>query len=207
MNSASLIVAQQAVPVRDDIYLFVSLGLLGLALVFLVLELFIPTAGVLAILTGVAAVASIASMFVYDSTWGGIYLVIVCAGSPIAVVLAFKVWSKTPIANRMVLRGGADGSPPAPQGDEPPTDLSRATRGMAARATATHLCAFVGRSGIAATTLRPVGFVRIDGARLDAVAENGFIEAGRSVSVIEALEGQLKVREESSADSASGSAH
>jgi membrane-bound serine protease (ClpP class) len=58
------------------------------------------------------------------------------------------------------------------------------------------LAAFVGKHGVAATTLRPVGFVRVEGARLDAVAESGFIEAGRAVRVLEALEGQLKVREE-----------
>lgn len=198
MMHAALVLAQQAAPASDDVYLLVSLGLLALAIVLLVLDLFIPTAGVLAILTGVAAVASIASMFVYDATWGGIYLVIVCAGSPLAVILAFKVWSKTPIANRMVLKGGADGAAESHGrgADEAATDLSRATHGVAARATAAQLAAFVGKHGVAATTLRPVGFVRVEGARLDAVAESGFIEAGRAVRVLEALEGQLKVREE-----------
>ncbi|MSR28555.1 MAG: hypothetical protein EXS03_03135 [Phycisphaerales bacterium] len=195
INAASIIAQQAAAAPREEIYLFVSLGLLGLAVVLLVLELFVPTGGVLAVLTGVAAVASIASMFVYDTTWGGIYLALVCAGSPIAVILVFKVWSKTPIAHRMILTDGADGARRAEPHEESRSDPSRPAMGVAARAKADHLASFVGKHGTTATTLRPVGFVRIGAARLDAVAESGFIPQGSTVIVIEVVEGQLTVRE------------
>ena len=188
----------QTAPVtgREEIYLFVAIGLLGLAIFLLVLELFVPSAGALAVMTGVSAVGSIASMFVYDVTWGGVYLAILCGGSPIVVLLVFKVWSKTPIAHRMILKEDADGNKKhGDEGDDESANTSVSTSGSAAKNTARQLAAFVGREGIAITTLRPIGFIRIDGGRLEALAENGFIAEGTSVKVVDALDGQLKVRE------------
>ena len=181
---------------REEIYLFLALGLLGLALVLMILELFVPSAGALAVMTGVSAVASIASMFVYDATWGGVYLAILCGGSPFALLLIFKVWSKTPIAHRMILQEDADGNKRTDHdGDDSQSNPSIASAGSAAKATARQLAPYIGREGVAITTLRPVGFIRIDRARLEAVAENGFIAEGTKVVVVDALEGQLKVRE------------
>lgn len=187
---------------QEEIYFFVAIGLLGLAIILLVLELFVPSAGALAVMTGVSAVGSVASMFVYDVTWGGVYLAVLCAGSPIVLLLVFKIWSKTPIAHRMILKEDADGNKRiADDGDDESADTSVATSGSAAKTMARQLATFVGHEGVAVTTLRPVGFVRINGARFDALAENGFISEGTKVKVIEVLEGQLKVREQKIASS------
>jgi len=180
---------------RDEVYLLVALGLLGLALVLLVLELFVPTGGALAIMTGVAAVASIASMFIYDAVYGAVYLAMLCAGSPLVLLLVFKVWSHTPIARRMILQQGADGAAQSDAMQTETVDPSVAPRGKAAAALTARLAELVGHSGIAVTTLRPIGFVRVDGQRIDAVAESGFITEGAPIDVIEVFEGQLKVRE------------
>ncbi|MSR44413.1 MAG: hypothetical protein EXS15_03520 [Phycisphaerales bacterium] len=187
---------------REEIYLVVSIGLLGLAVALLLLELFIPSAGVLSILTGVSAVASVASMFAFDVTWGGIYLAALCAGSPVVLILVFKVWSKTPIAKRMILTEDADGKRHrADDGEEGHMNPSVASTGSAASATARQLAKLVGRKGTATTTLRPVGFIRIDESRIECVAESGFIRQGASVVVIDTLDGQLRVREEQGAHS------
>jgi membrane-bound serine protease (ClpP class) len=187
-------VAPAAIPGREEIYFFVAIGLFGLAIILLVLELFVPSAGALAVMTGVSAVGSVASMFVYDVTWGGVYLAVLCAGSPIVLLLVFQIWSKTPIAHRMILKEDADGNKRT--ADDESSNTSVATSGSAAKTMARQLATFVGHEGVAVTTLRPIGFVRIDGARFDALAENGFISEGSKVKVIEVLEGQLKVREQ-----------
>ncbi len=181
---------------REEIYLFVSLGLLGLAIVLLLLELFVPSGGVLAVMTGVSAVASIASMFTYDVDWGGIYLAVMCAGSPIVVLLVVKLWSKTPLANRMILKEDADG-PRRPSRDEHRAGDNPAVgrSGVVATASARQFAELVGHEGTTLTTLRPIGFVRVNGLRLDAVAENGVIEVGVAVIVIDSIDGQLRVRE------------
>jgi len=54
--------------------------------------------------------------------------------------------------------------------------------------------ALLHQSGIAETDLRPIGTVRINGLRHDALSDHGFITVGSSVSVVEVLDNQLKVR-------------
>lgn len=195
MTVVALLQSAAAPAPREEVYLFVALGLLALALVLLVLELFVPTGGALAIMTGVAAVASIASMFIYDTVYGAVYLALLCAGSPLLLLLIFKVWSHTPIARRMILQEGADGAAVGDALHAEGADPSVAARGKAAAALTARLSGLVGRSGVAVTTLRPIGFVRVDGQRIDAIAESGFIAEGAAVDVIEVFEGQLKVRE------------
>lgn len=57
------------------------------------------------------------------------------------------------------------------------------------------LHALVGAEGVAMTDLRPVGAVRIDGTRYDALAEVGVIAAGTKVRVTKVEFNQIKVRE------------
>ena len=52
----------------------------------------------------------------------------------------------------------------------------------------------VGEEGIAATPLRPVGFVRFGDRRIEAVAEHGMIEAGTAVTVAESGPARIVVR-------------
>ena len=52
----------------------------------------------------------------------------------------------------------------------------------------------VGAMGTVETDLRPVGIVRIDNHRLDALSEQGFIKAGARIVVTDAYDNQLKVR-------------
>jgi membrane-bound ClpP family serine protease len=52
----------------------------------------------------------------------------------------------------------------------------------------------VGLDAVAETDLRPAGFIRLDGRRLDAVAESGLIESGTAVRIVSAAEGLLRVR-------------
>ncbi|MCE9582396.1 MAG: hypothetical protein K8T20_07875 [Planctomycetes bacterium] len=44
----------------------------------------------------------------------------------------------------------------------------------------------IGRPGVALTPLRPSGKVEVDGMTVDVVAEEGFIEAGRKVTIVKA---------------------
>lgn len=158
-----------APPEPNAVFLFVSLGLLALAVVLLLLELLVPSAGALAIATGVSAIASVAAMFAYDTTWGAVYLAILCAAAPLVALGVLKLWTNTPIARRMVLSDAAGG------GD---------ARGIS-----------VGDEGMTLTVLRPVGTVRIGSRRVDGLAESGFIDVGRRVVVTELVDGNAKVRE------------
>jgi membrane-bound ClpP family serine protease len=57
-----------------------------------------------------------------------------------------------------------------------------------------ELESFIGKQGTAITVLRPVGVVRIDGIRVDALAETGSIEANSLIEVTAVYDNQVKVR-------------
>lgn len=156
-------------------WLVAGFALLGATLALGVAELFVPTAGVLAVMTALAAVGSVACFFMHSPLWGFASLLAYSAGAPFAVVFGFKLWTRTPIARRMVL-GTVDGDP----ADGRPA----AAAGPVA----------VGEEGIAATPLRPVGFVRFGDRRIEAVAEHGMIEAGTEVTVSESAPARIVVR-------------
>lgn len=154
--------------------------LLALGIVLGVLELFVPTGGLLALATATCLVGSIASFFAYSTVWGFAALALYTAGSPIALVLGLKLWTRTPIARSMVLGGveadgELEGAPTRTPHDAPRADLQ-------------------GAQGVAVTPMRPVGFVRIGAERIEAVAEMGMIEAGDAVEVVEASAARVVVR-------------
>ncbi len=52
----------------------------------------------------------------------------------------------------------------------------------------------IGAEGMTLSALRPVGFVKINGQRIDAMAETGVIEANMPVVVTDVYDNQIKVR-------------
>lgn len=184
----------------SDTYLAASIGLLLLALVLLMLEVFIPTGGLLGVLCGTAFVASVVSMFLYSVT-GGLLLIMGSAiVSPFLVLGLARIWVRSPIARRLSVD---DGTPPRtfdgagedlPEHDPTDPDAVEAARAAARRSRQAALDALVGRDAVADTDLRPAGFIRLDGRRLDAVAESGLVEAGTPVRIVSAAEALLRVR-------------
>ena len=171
----------------DGTYLLWGLLLALAAVGLFVLELFVPTGGVLGLLVAAAVIASVVCFFRYDRTMGFVAIGGYCLLGPIAIVYAIRWWTNSWIGRRMIL-GGNDPSLNMPE--EEAAHLSEEAR--AARLAA--LDGLVGAQGRAETTLRPVGFVSIQGRRIDAMAESGYIEAGRLVEVIEICDNQVKVR-------------
>jgi membrane-bound ClpP family serine protease len=182
MDQPLIFALQQAGTVADGTYLFVSIGLLIIGLVLFVLEFFIPSGGLLGLLTAVAMLGSIGSMFAFSTGWGLIYGAVLLASAPFAIVQAIKVWSGSALGRRAILSAEADRVPRRDDdGDEIVTPRARPQVEK-------------GTVGITATVLRPVGFVEFDGVRIDAVAESGFVAEGERVMVVGHVDGQPKVR-------------
>lgn len=177
--------AAAAPPESSPTHLLVALGLLALALVFLVAEFFIPSGGLLGLLTLLCAVGSVISMFLWSQLAGLILMAALLVLGPVIVIQGVKVWSKTPIGKRAVLHGEAGGGPVQ---DALAPELSPQDGAASAGAVT------VGARGIAETPLRPGGFVRFGRVRVDAVAEGRFIDAGEQVEVLGRVEAQWRVR-------------
>lgn len=166
-------------------------ALAAAALVFFILELFVPTGGLLGLVCAVCVIASTAAFFVHDPLWGIAAFAVYCVLAPMGLLFGLRIWSHSPLAKKLIL-GAADDSDPADEESMPRAELARRERVASLRT-------LVGMQGVAATPLRPIGFVVIGGRRVDALAEGNVIDAGTAVVVIDVVDNQIKVRQQSGA--------
>jgi membrane-bound ClpP family serine protease len=171
----------------NDWALILGLVFFGVAVLLFALELFVPTGGLLGVLCAVAAIASILSFFRYDASWGigalAAYLVL----TPITLIFVFKLWLHSPLAERMILGGRAEAIDASSEDSMIASERARLER-------LGQLRQLIGAQGVTVTALRPIGTVRIDGRRIDAMAEAGVIEPGTPITVTEVYDNQIKVR-------------
>lgn len=164
----------------NEHHLIWGVGLIGVALLLMFIEVFLPSGGLIALLSGAAAIGGIWQLFLYDTTWGIIGMIGVIVMVPVMVSFGLKVLPSTPIGKKIFF---GDASPDA--------DEERMVREIQVR---DSLHALIGVEGKAITDLRPVGVVRIEGQRYDALAEGPFIDAGTTVRVTIVDGAQIKVR-------------
>lgn len=156
----------------DGVSLVVVLFAAGLLV--LVLEIFVPSHGILTVVgLGIIGYA-IVETFKISETAGWISLGTCLVGLPALGMLGLKVWYRTPLGRRI--------APPNPV-------LTEADLGVESQA----LNSLVGSVGRATSALRPVGFCEIGGQRRPCLAEGGLIENGAMVRVIDVRGGTLVV--------------
>jgi membrane-bound ClpP family serine protease len=168
-------------------YLFWGFLLVGITFGLLFLELFVPTGGLVGVLAGITAIASIVAFFRYDTTWGIVATLSYLVLGPIVVIYGFRVWLHSPLAKGMIL-GGTD--PEIADAD----DASPMSTEHARQERLAQLRQLIGAEGVAVTPLRPVGTVKINGQRIDALAETSVIDSGTPVVVTDVYDNQIKVR-------------
>jgi membrane-bound ClpP family serine protease len=160
--------------VIPDIAWAILLMLLGCALV--VLEVFIPSGGIISILSAVAFIASIVIASWESPTTGPVTGLIFAAATVVAVPMliatAFKYWPKTPMGKAFL--------------GELPTDKEVLTEDPRR--------ALLGRVGVARSKMLPSGAVEIDGQMIDAVTQGQAIEPGAYVVVMEVRANRVVVR-------------
>lgn len=167
----------------DETYLVWGVILLGVALVLLMMELFIPSGGLIGMMAGVAALGSIVSLFRYDTTWGIVATASYLILGPIVGVFVFRWWLHSPLAKRMIL-----GGPDSLEEDSAMSDAHARQERLA------QLRQLIGARGVTVTPLRPIGIVKIEGQRIDAMAESGVIDTDTPILVTDVYDNQIKVR-------------
>lgn len=148
--------------------------LAGLAL--LIVEVFLPSGGLIGILALSCLGLSVWKAFAYSWGMGLQFLLALVLLMPMALMLAAHLWPRTPLAKRIFLR------PPVPDEFEPSHPVDRLD----------HL---IGQFGRALTPLRPSGLVDFDGRRIDGLSEEGLIPTGALVRAVQVRSGQLVVRQ------------
>ena len=155
----------------DTTQLFIILVLAGLLLMGA--EIFVP-GGVLGFIGGLALLAAVGMGFIAFGPQRGVMAamaILVFLG--ISIVLWMQLVPKTRLGRSLT--------------------LSTDTAGY--KSAATSLRDMVGKEGIALTPLGPSGLIKIDGKRLDAVAEGKWIDAGAQVRVMHVTGNHITVRE------------
>ncbi|MCA9131765.1 MAG: NfeD family protein [Planctomycetales bacterium] len=157
----------------DAFYLALLLYIAALVLAFV--DLFLPSGGLLIVLAVLAAFASILFGFRSGTAMGMTMLTIVAASVPAFAFAAIKIWPLTPIGRRIIL-------------GLPPQNAAKTSQDEES------LQLLVGQVLITEHALLPTGQLRVGYRRLNAVAENGMIEAGQRVKIIAVRERNLVVR-------------
>ena len=136
--------------------LFWVTTLLFVGLFVMVLEVFIPSGGLLGFVSIAAIVAAIATAFAEQGIGPGfLVLAITAVAVPATLAMAFHLFPSTPLGRRIMP------SPPEPQ-DLVPDKKQRE-----------RLREFVGSQGRAVTDLVPWGQVEVSNERIEAVSRAG----------------------------------
>lgn len=154
-------------------------ALLGAALLLFVVELFVPSGGVLGVVSGVLAVAGVIAFWRAGTWWGTSATLAVATLVPVGINFAIRVMPHTPFGRRLILKQESDVQMHA-------EDMQRRE--------AEAMQAIVGATGTAVTPLRPIGVAEIEGQRVEVLAEGGPIDSGTPIRVVSITDNQLRVR-------------
>ncbi len=147
-------------------YALVIIIAFALAGALIVLELFIPSHGVLTLAAAVSLIYGIVQCFMVNQWLGFVVSIVVIASVPVFIVTLVKIWPNTWIGKRITIRKAQKS---VPGGSIPDTG---------------KLDKLLGDTGEAITDLRPVGAVMFGDERVDCVSETGQIDKGSQVAVI-----------------------
>lgn len=150
-----------------------AIVLLLVALALLLLDLFIPSGGVLSVLSGLAMLGALVFAFTHGVWTGAAVLLFLIILIPVGALFAVRWWPHTPIGKRILIDTPV-------VGDAPGQTAYR------------HL---LGKRGVAESKMVPAGAVRIDGRTYDAVSEGTFVHYGDTVEVISVDGNHLVVRQ------------
>jgi membrane-bound serine protease (ClpP class) len=157
--------------------MWLAIGLAAAGAVAIIVEAFVPAAG----LIGAAGLGSIVASVVVvfrrvGTTAGSIYLGVVLVLVPVLVVLYFRYFPRT-FAGRWLI------SPHRQERDKGYTSYTPERYGE-----------LLGKEGVSLTIMRPVGTVLIEGRRYSAVTSGEYLEKDQPIRVVRIEGSRIVVR-------------
>jgi membrane-bound ClpP family serine protease len=150
--------------------------LLAIGLFVVVLELFLPSAGILGVFAGALILSSIVLGFMDSLKSGALVLMIAVIALPSLLGAMVKIWPHTPLGKLILLK------------DLKPDDV------LPNRPRHEWLANLEGQLGIAKTKMLPSGIVVINGEKYDAISEGFAIEIDDPVIVTAVRENRIYVQ-------------
>lgn len=154
----------------DKVYPIV---LLVVAFGLMVLEVFLPSLGILTLGAIAAFAGSILLAFSESTGFGFLILGISAVGAPVLLVAAFRLFPGTSLGRHMILT--------REKRSTPEETLSRWDQ-------------MLGRQGVTRSALRPSGVADFDGMRVDVVTRGEMVEVAVPVYVVEVTGNRIVVR-------------
>jgi membrane-bound serine protease (ClpP class) len=158
----------QALGITFAIFLFVLCAML------LVLEIFIPSLGLITVLALACLAGGIYLFFQVSVTVGWIGVWTAAILIPVVWIIVYKLLPKTKIGQILELKKTGDAVPGIPDQE--------------------NLNALVGQTGIVVTPLRPVGTCEFGGKKVTCVSEADFLTKNITVKVIHVEGNKVTVR-------------
>lgn len=143
-----------------------ALLLLALGLVCLVLEMFVPSAGLLGVVSALAILGAIVLAFLSGPVAGIVMTLAITFIIPVFLAAAVKYWPDTPFGKMILLRR------PDENDVLPKTEAYQSIREL------------VGKRGIAKSQMLPSGVVSVEGKTYDAVSSGLPIDPGQPIRVV-----------------------
>ena len=158
--------------------MWLAIGLAAAGILALILEVFVPAAGII----GIAGIGSIIASVVIayqrlGNLIGSIYLAVVLVMVPVFIVLYFRFFPRSPVGRWLISQ-----------------DRQEPEKGYSSF-TPEKYTDLIGKEGIALTILRPVGMVRVDGQKYSAVTGGEFIDKDETVKVVKVEGSRVVVRQ------------
>lgn len=143
-----------------------SVILLAACLLLVTVEIFVPSGGLLGILSLTLLIAAIVMAFMHSYFSGAIVVMVVAVSIPVLFAIAVRIWPNTPIGRQILGRKMEEEEvlPKSGYHDE--------------------IQSLIGRVGKAKSKMLPSGAIVIDGKTFDAVAEGMAVEEGDYVKVV-----------------------
>jgi membrane-bound serine protease (ClpP class) len=145
-----------------------------LGLVMLVLELFVPSFGILGLVGSICLIAGVVRA-AFSFTHALFSLGIAFAAAAVVIAVVVVIFKERGIWNRFILQ-----------------DNLTKEKGFVPVQEKLDL---IGTSGVSITPLRPAGTAMLGGERIDVVTQGSFINAGVQVSVVKVEGGRVVVTE------------
>src|SRR5688572_490309 len=141
--------------------------LIGVGVVLVLAELFVPTGFILVVVGVCCALVGIGLMFVHGSMENALTaLLSLCVGGPLLGGLLFYLWPYSPMGRKLIRTAEEDVT-------------------VANMAGNVELEALRGKTGRTVSPLRPSGVAVFDGRRIDVITEGLMVEPGQWVKCVD----------------------
>lgn len=157
--------------------MWLAIGLAAAGVLAVIIELFVPAAGIIGFAGLGAIIASVVIVFQRLGTLiGSIYLAVVLVLVPVVIILYFKFFPRSLVGRWLISQ-----------------DRQAVEKGYTSF-TLEKYSDLAGKQGTSLTVLRPVGMVLIEGKKFSAVTGGEFIEKNQPIRVIKVEGSRIVVR-------------